>query len=63
MLVTEGAGLPVSLHVHSAQKAEVHLAQTTLETVKTRTLTGQLRTPPRHLVADTGYDKVLVPHK
>ena len=56
MVVTEGTGLPVGLHLDSAQKAEVHLAQTTLETVKVRTLTGQFRTRPRHLVADKGYD-------
>jgi len=46
----------VGLHLDSAQKAEVHLAQTTLQTVKVRRLTGQLRTRPRHLVADKGYD-------
>jgi len=56
MLVTEGAGLPVGLHLDSAQKAEVRLAETTLKTVKVRTRAGQVRTRPRHLIADKGYD-------
>ena len=41
MLVTEGAGLPVGLYLDSAQKGEVTLAQTTLETVRVQ--------PPRGL--------------
>jgi transposase len=56
MLVTEGAGLPVGLLLESAQKAEVQLAQPTLETVRVRTPAGRIRTRPRHLVADKGYD-------
>jgi len=56
MLVTEGAGLPVGLHLESAQKAEVHLAPATLDTVKVRTPTGRIRTRPKHLTADKGYD-------
>jgi transposase len=56
MLVTDGAGLPVGLLLDSAQKAEIKLAQATLETVKVRTRSGQTRTRPRHLVADKGYD-------
>jgi transposase len=56
MLVTEGAGWPVGLHLDSAQKAEVHLAHTTLETVQVRTPTGRTRTRPKHLTADKGYD-------
>ena len=56
MLVTEGTGLPVGLYLDSAQKAEVHLAQTTLETVRVRTPKGRTRTRPKHLTADKGYD-------
>ena len=56
MLVTEGAGLPVGLHLDSAQKAEVKLAQTTLETVRVQPPRGRPRTRPKHLVADKGYD-------
>jgi len=56
MVVTEGTGLPVGLYLDSAQKAEVHLAQPTLETVRVRTPAGRVRTRPQHLVADKGYD-------
>jgi transposase len=56
MLVTDGAGVPVGLLVESANKAEVKLAQTTLETVRVRTPAGQTRTRPAHLVADRAYD-------
>jgi transposase len=56
MLVTEGTGLPVGLHLDSAQKAEIHLATITLETVKVRTPKGGTRTRPKHLTADKGYD-------
>ncbi len=56
MLVTEGTGMPVGLHLDSAQKAELHLAETTLATVQVRTLAGRLRTRPEYLVADRGYD-------
>lgn len=56
MLVTEGTGLPVGLLVDSAQQAEIQLARPTLETVKVRTPAGQVRTRPRHLIADKGYD-------
>jgi len=56
MLVTEGTGLPVGLHLDSAQKGEVTLAQTTLETVRVQPPRGRPRTRPKHLVADKGYD-------
>lgn len=56
MLVTEGSGLPVGLLLESAQQAEVRLAQSTLETVRVRTPAGRVRTRPRYLVADKGYD-------
>jgi len=56
MLVTEGTGTPVGLYLESAQKAEVHLAQLTLETVRVRTPAGRTRTRPQHLIADKGYD-------
>ena len=56
MLVTDGTGMPVGLHLDSAQKAEVHLALPALQAVKVRTPAGQPRTRPCHLVADKGYD-------
>ena len=36
MLVVEGSGIPVGLHLDSAQRAEVNLAETTLETIRVR---------------------------
>jgi len=48
--------MPVGLHLDSAQRAEVHLAQTTLETVRVRTPKGRTRSRPEHLTADKGYD-------
>jgi len=55
MLAVEGHGIPVGLHLDSAGRAEVHLAQTTLETVRISTA-GRPRTRPQHLTADKGYD-------
>ena len=55
MVVVEGSGIPVGLHLDSAQRAEVNLAQTTLETVRVPTM-GRPRTRPQHLTADKGYD-------
>jgi len=48
--------MPVGLHLDSAQKAEIKLAETTLETVKVTTPRGRPRTRPQHLTADKGYD-------
>jgi transposase len=48
--------MPVGLHLDSAQRAEVHLAQTTLETVRVRPPRGRPRSRPHHLTADKGYD-------
>ena len=56
MLVTEGARLPVGLHLDSAQKGEVTLAQTTLERVRVQSPRSWYSTHPKHLVADKGYD-------
>ena len=56
MLVTEGQGIPVGVYLDSAQKAEVHLAARTLETVKVSHGPGRPRTRPKHLIADRGYD-------
>jgi transposase len=55
MLITEGQGIPIGLHLASAQKAEVHLAQATLASVRVATR-GRPRSRPEHLVADKGYD-------
>jgi len=56
MLVTDGQGLPLGLVLESANRAEVKLAQRTLETVAVRTSRGRARTRPKHLIADKAYD-------
>jgi transposase len=56
MLAVEGHGIPVGLHLDSAGRAEVNLAQTTLETIQVRGTQGRPRTRPQHLTADKGYD-------
>src|SRR5574340_529984 len=56
MLVTDGQGLPLGLHLDSAQKAEVSLAETALATVRVPRQRGRPRTRPRQVTADKGYD-------
>ena len=56
MLVVEGNGIPVGLHLDSAQRGEVKLARTTLETIRVGQPRGRPRTRSRHLTADKGYD-------
>lgn len=56
MLVTEGAGLPLGLHLDIAQEAEVRLAQSALETVGVLPPRDRPRTRHAHLIADKGYD-------
>ena len=56
MLVVEGSGIPVGLHLDSAQRAEVNLAETTLETIRVRLSKGRPRTRPGHVTADKAYD-------
>lgn len=56
MLVADGNGLPIGLHLDSANPAEVKLAEQTLQTVRVRSRKGQIKTRPRQLVADRAYD-------
>ena len=56
MLVTDGQGVPIGALVHSAQPAEIRLAEATLRTVRVSRRWGRPRTRPRTLVADKGYD-------
>ena len=55
MVVSEGNGVPLGALVASAQKAEVHLAEATLELVRVPGK-GRPRRRPCCLVADKGYD-------
>jgi transposase len=56
MVVTDGHGLPIGLHVDSAQPHESRLADATLATVRVPQPRGRPRTRPKKLVADRAYD-------
>lgn len=56
MLVVDGNGLPLGFHLDSANRAEVRLAQQTLDTIQVTRPRGRPRQRPTKLVADRGYD-------
>ncbi len=56
MVVADGNGLPIGLHVASAQPHEVTLAEATLRTIRVPQKRGRPRTRPKELVADKAYD-------
>jgi transposase len=56
MLVVDGNGLPLGFHLDSAGRAEVRLAQQTLDTIRVAQPIGRARQRPEKLVADRGYD-------
>jgi transposase len=56
MLVVEGHGIPIGVHLDSAQQGEIGLARPTLETIRVKSPAGRPRTRPQHLTADKGYD-------
>lgn len=56
MLVIDGNGLPLGFHLDSASRAEVRLAQQTLDTIKVARPHGRPKQRPKQLVADRGYD-------
>ena len=56
MVVADGSGLPIGLHVDSARPHESRLAETTLATVRVPRPRGRPRTRPQELVADKAYD-------
>lgn len=56
MLVTDGQGIPLGLHLASAQRSEVRLAEATLATVCVPRQGRRARTRPQQVVADRGYD-------
>jgi IS5 family transposase len=56
MVVADGQGLPIGLHVASARPHESQLAQATLATVRVPQRCGRPRTRPKELVADKAYD-------
>jgi transposase len=56
MIIADGQGLPIGLHVDSARPHESRLAETTLATVRVPRPRGRPRTRPKELVADKAYD-------
>jgi transposase len=56
MLVVDGNGLPLGFHLDSANRAEVRLAQQTLDTIRVARPQGRPKQRPQKLVADRGYD-------
>jgi transposase len=56
MIVADGHGLPIGLHVASAQPHESTLAEPTLATVRVPGRRGRPRTRPKELIADRAYD-------
>jgi len=56
MLVVDGNGVPLALSISRASKAEVKLAQETLERVRVPRRRGRPRKRPERLVADKAYD-------
>jgi len=57
MVLVDGAGAPLGVHLDSASPAEVKLAEVTLETVRVGHVgPGRPRTRPERLIADKAYD-------
>ena len=57
MVLVDGQGTPLGVHLDSASPAEVKLAEVTLQTVKVAGLgPGRPRTRPERIVADKAYD-------
>lgn len=54
--VVDGQGLPLGLHLNSAQKAEVTLAAQALDAVRVPRQRGRPKQRPARLVADRAYD-------
>ncbi len=57
MVVVDGQGIPLGIHVASARPAEVTLVDATLNTIRVpRVGRGRPRMKPDRLIADRGYD-------
>jgi len=78
MVVVDGKGVPLGIHLGSASPSEVTLAETTLASIRVpnRHGRGQPRQKPQRLIADKAYDsdplrmrlkkrgiELIVPHK
>ena len=56
MMVVDGNGLPLGFHLDGANRAEVRLAEQTLDTIRVARPRGRPKQRPEKLVADRGYD-------
>ena len=56
MLVIDATGLPLGFHLDSTARAEVRLAEQTLDTICVMRPRGRPKQRPKKLVADRGYD-------
>src|SRR5262249_3049308 len=56
MLVVDGNGLPLGFHLDGANRAEVRLAEQTLDTIRVARPRGRPKRRPEKLVADRGYE-------
>jgi transposase len=56
MLVVDGNGLPLGFHLDRADRAEVRLAELTLDTIRVARPRGRPKSRLQKLVADRGYD-------
>jgi hypothetical protein len=56
MPVVDGNGLPLGFHLDGANRAEVQLAEQTLDTIRVARPRGRPKQQPEQLVADRGYD-------
>ena len=57
MVLVDGQGTPLGVHLDSASPAEVKLAEVTLQTVRVSGLgPGRPRTRPERVIADKAYD-------
>lgn len=56
MMVSDGNGLPLSIHIASAQPHEIRLAEKTLRGIRVPQPCGRPKTRPKILIADRAYD-------
>lgn len=56
MVLADGAGTPLGVHVEKANPAEVKLLSETLDSARIPKRTGSTRRRPQRLIADRGYD-------
>ena len=57
MVVVDGQGIPLGIHLDSASPAEVKLVEKTLQTIAVpRQGPGAPKRKPKRLIADRGYD-------